>query len=189
MGGMVIRISALGQRCVVLRLFWKDGRRRPDLPICINHADVTAAFVIVATANVKKKIFVCIFFLALQVWVLVVVAWVCLRRQLFNQSLLSENKPHKAKTPNLPSWRSISQTYPSAQWADLTRWALWTQATGSWRSDQIDCQRKKERKMNWMEIPLHGWLHQCSHFLLEIKKKQQKKNNPPVAKKWHESTS
>lgn len=57
----MIRISALGQRCFVLRLFWKDGRRRLDLSICINHADVTAAFVIVATANVKKYFF-CVYF-------------------------------------------------------------------------------------------------------------------------------
>lgn len=75
MGGMVIRISALGQRCVVLRLFWKDGWRRSDLPVCINCAAVTAGFVIAVAVNVKKKnLKKCIFFpcLAGVTWL-----WLC----------------------------------------------------------------------------------------------------------------
>lgn len=67
MGGMMIRISALGQRCVVLRLFWKDGWRRSDLPLCINRAAVTAGFAIAVAVNVKKNTLKCYFFLALQV--------------------------------------------------------------------------------------------------------------------------
>lgn len=56
-GGMVIRISSPGQRCAALRLFWKDGCRRPALPVRINRADETAGFVIVVTVNVKNTFF------------------------------------------------------------------------------------------------------------------------------------
>lgn len=96
MGGMAIRISAIGQRYVALRLFWKDGCRRPDLPVCINHADVASGFCYCAYSKCQK-IKKCIFIFALQVWVVVVVARICLRQQLFNQTLLCENKLPKAK--------------------------------------------------------------------------------------------
>lgn len=52
-GGSVIRISALGQRCVALSLLWKDdpdntGRTRRNSPV-----DLTAGLVVMV--NVKKK--------------------------------------------------------------------------------------------------------------------------------------
>lgn len=51
-GGSVIRISALGQRCIALSLLWKDdpdntGRTRRNSPV-----DVTAGFVVMV--NGKK---------------------------------------------------------------------------------------------------------------------------------------
>lgn len=97
MGGMVIRISALGQRCVVLRLFWKDEWRRSDLPLCINRAAVTAGFVIAVAVHVKKKTLKSAIFSSPCRCELAVVAWVCLRQQLLIQNFLRENTPRKAK--------------------------------------------------------------------------------------------
>lgn len=148
MGGMVIRISARGQRCVVLRLFWKDGWRRSGLPLCINRAAVAAGFVIAVAGNVKKKqsnFLKSAIFSSPRRCDLAAVAWVRPRQQLLIQNVLCESKPG-SQTPNLASWRCGSQNL-NLQLGGTGY--LWTQV-GSGGSDRKKCQNGR---MKWIEIP------------------------------------